>query len=435
MSMKHDEHDDDGALSDGNRSEDWNWDIDGIEEEPIKDLISNQYFNNIDELIKHNHETFGFDLREVMSKIGANLDEIEMIMMINFIRSWFLTSQPPIDQNAIDNLKAELGSGSHKNAMYMKPTLENDALLHSIHILSGQTINDDEDEGEKKQHESKETEASTVKLNEILATYKATLSNIMSDSETTMLDRNSDYFRSYSNVYIHETMLKDEPRMTAYSTALSTEYMKGKTVLDVGCGSGILCMLAARAGAAKIIGIEFSEEIATMARKIIAKNGFSDRIQIIQGQMENVVLPFTVDKSVDVIISEWMGYGLYFENMLPSVLFARDKYLRPQGLVLPSTADLFAQGITSEASDDRVSWWGNVEGFDFSDLTGLVTSDAQVQMIEPLDILSDRHRFHTLDIATATNDDLDFERPFELVSLIVIHFPSIFLIIFSYRLL
>ena len=170
------------------------------------------------------------------------------------------------------------------------------------------------------------------------------------------------------------------------------------------------------AGAKKVIGIEYSEEIASMARKIITKNGYGDRIHIIQGQMESVVLPLSNDESIDIIVSEWMGYGLYFENMLPSVMFARDKYLRPKtGVILPNTANLFVQGISSSASEDRVSWWGNVEGFDFSDLAELVTVDAQVQIVESRDVLTSRCLFHTLDITTAVNNDLDFERPFEMV--------------------
>lgn len=166
-----------------------------------------------------------------------------------------------------------------------------------------------------------------------------------------------------------------------------------------------------------MIGIEYSEAMANMARKIIAKNGFSDRVQIIHGQMESAVVSLA-EKSVDVIVSEWMGYGLYFENMLPSVMYARDKYMHPQGVVLPNCADLFVQGITVDGerpADDRVSWWGNVEGFDFSDLAGLVTTDAQVQLVDQRDVLSDRYRFHSLDIAEASSEDLDFERPFEMV--------------------
>jgi len=180
-------------------------------------------------------------------------DEIEMIMMINFIRSWYVATKlsSKIDQEAINSLKIELERGSHKQDLYMKPVLENDALLHSIHVLSGQLITDEDENNNDHNIQPQESEESTSKLKEILASYKATLSTIMSDTNTnnepTMIaNTNRDYFQSYSNVYIHETMLRDEPRMNAYSAALNSEYLRGKTVLDVGCGSGILCMLAAR---------------------------------------------------------------------------------------------------------------------------------------------------------------------------------------------
>ena len=62
--------------------------------------------------------------------------------------------------------------------------------------------------------------------------------------------------------------------------------------------------------------------------------------------MEEVVLP--VDK-VDIIISEWMGYFLLYEAMLDSVLFARDKWLRPGGLMLPNKAQMFMAVLDDEA--------------------------------------------------------------------------------------
>ena len=65
------------------------------------------------------------------------------------------------------------------------------------------------------------------------------------------------------------------------------------------------------------------------AREIIKANGFDDVITLIRGKVEDVVLP--VDK-VDIIISEWMGYFLFFESMLDTVLYARDKWLAPNGL-------------------------------------------------------------------------------------------------------
>lgn len=82
--------------------------------------------------------------------------------------------------------------------------------------------------------------------------------------------------------------------------------------------------------------------IIDKAKEIVAVNGLSDKITLLQGKMEEVKLPF--DK-VDIIISEWMGYFLLYESMLDTVLYARDKYLAPDGLIFPDKATLFLAGI------------------------------------------------------------------------------------------
>jgi type I protein arginine methyltransferase len=144
------------------------------------------------------------------------------------------------------------------------------------------------------------------------------------------------YFGSYSNFYIHEEMLKDSVRTKAYQKAIegNPDDFKGKIVLDIGAGTGILSIFAARAGAKHVYAIE-NAEIALFAEEIIRKNGLSKKITVIKGKMEEVKLPVP---KVDIIISEWMGYFLLYESMLDSVLWARDKYLVKGGLMLPSRA-------------------------------------------------------------------------------------------------
>lgn len=73
--------------------------------------------------------------------------------------------------------------------------------------------------------------------------------------------------------------------------------------MDVGSGTGILCLFAAKAGAAKVIGVERSD-VAQQATQIAVENGFGDVITYVQGAVEEVELPV---KEVDIIISEWMG--------------------------------------------------------------------------------------------------------------------------------
>jgi protein arginine N-methyltransferase 1 len=82
--------------------------------------------------------------------------------------------------------------------------------------------------------------------------------------------------------------------------------------------------------------------IIEKAREIVEINGMTSKITLLQGKMEEVKLPF--DK-VDIIISEWMGYFLLYESMLETVLFARDQYLAPGGLIFPDKATIFMAGI------------------------------------------------------------------------------------------
>jgi protein arginine N-methyltransferase 1 len=99
--------------------------------------------------------------------------------------------------------------------------------------------------------------------------------------------------------------------------------------LDIGCGTGILSIFAARAGAKHVYGIEFAD-IADYAKEIIKQNKLNDKVTIIKSKVEDVKLPVS---KVDIIISEWMGYFLLYESMLDTVLFARDKWLNKDGIV------------------------------------------------------------------------------------------------------
>jgi hypothetical protein len=108
------------------------------------------------------------------------------------------------------------------------------------------------------------------------------------------------YFDSYAHHNIHATMIKDQSRTQAYRDAISRskDKIQGKVVLDVGCGTGMFSMWAARAGAAHVYAVECSA-IISKTREIIKANGFEDKVTLIHGRLEEITLP--VDK-VDVIV-------------------------------------------------------------------------------------------------------------------------------------
>ncbi|KAF8388847.1 hypothetical protein HHK36_025527 [Tetracentron sinense] len=133
------------------------------------------------------------------------------------------------------------------------------------------------------------------------------------------------YFDSYSHFGIHEEMLKDTVRTKTYQNVIyqNSFLFKNKVVLDVGAGTGILSLFCAKAGAKHVYAVECSQ-MADMAKEIVEANGFSNVITVLKGKVEEIELPIA---QVDIIISEWMGYFLLFENMLNTVLYARDKWL------------------------------------------------------------------------------------------------------------
>jgi protein arginine N-methyltransferase 1 len=222
------------------------------------------------------------------------------------------------------------------------------------------------------------------------------------------------YFDSYSHFGIHEEMLKDQVRTRAYMNAIENNkhLFKDKIVLDIGCGTGILSMFAARAGAKKVYAVECSA-IAEQAKRIVHDNGFSDTIEVIQQKMEEVELPV---QYVDIILSEWMGYFLLYESMLDTVLFARDKWLRPEtGIMLPDKAVLYVCGIEDgQYKSDKIDFWDNVYGFNMKVIKDIALSEPLVDSVDSRAVMSNVKPILSLDICTCSKDDLTFAADFTI---------------------
>ena len=129
--------------------------------------------------------------------------------------------------------------------------------------------------------------------------------------------------------------------------------------------------------------------IAHQARKIIAENGYSDKITVIKGKVEEIELPSGVNK-VDIIISEWMGYFLLYESMLNTVLFARDKWLRPGGIIMPDRARMFMIGIEDgDYMAEKINFWDNVYGFKMSCLKEEAMKEPLVDIVQSNSVVTD----------------------------------------------
>lgn len=92
---------------------------------------------------------------------------------------------------------------------------------------------------------------------EPLLCEKCKTESVMNGVSTEDMTSKDYYFDSYAHYGIHEEMLKDEVRTLTYRNAMihNKHLFKNKVVLDIGCGTGILSMFAAKAGAEHVIGV------------------------------------------------------------------------------------------------------------------------------------------------------------------------------------
>lgn len=221
------------------------------------------------------------------------------------------------------------------------------------------------------------------------------------------------YFSSYDHFGIHEEMLKDTLRTLSYRLAMynNKHLFKDKIVLDVGCGTGILLMFAVKAGAKHVYSVDMSN-IIEKAREIVDLNGFSNKITLLQGKLEDIELPV---KEVDIIVLEWMGYFLLYELMLDTVLYARDKYLKKGGLILPDKCNMYIAGIEDgQYKDEKIHYWENVYGFDYSPFKAVAMVEPMVDIVDNQSLVTSAYKFFDFDINTVTLEELEFHRKFKL---------------------
>merc|ERR1712110_862352 len=168
---------------------------------------------------------------------------------------------------------------------------------------------------------------------------------------------------------------------------------------------------AAKAGAAKVIGVDMSS-IVEYARTIVKENNLSDKIEILRGKVEEISLPDGIEK-VDIIISEWMGYCLFYETMLKTVLYARDKWLAPTGLIFPDRATLYVCAIEDrQYKDQKINWWEDVYGFDMSCIKKVALQEPLVDVVDRNQVVSNSCLLSEVDLQTCTLEDIPFASAF-----------------------
>lgn len=203
------------------------------------------------------------------------------------------------------------------------------------------------------------------------------------------------YRMSYRDVAMHKVMLQDVVRTDAYQQSINNVVTKQHTVLDFGCGTGVLAMFAAQAGANKVIAVDRSPFINT-AKEIAASNGFSN-IDFYHDDHQSLQL----DEKVDVIVSEWMGHCLFYEAMLEPLIALRDRYLSDSGVMIPAKVSLHAGLVCDEAVFEDLSFFQEKPyGLDFSAIAQVPFQQSDLVALDPDCLLNGSAHLGTLTMSS-----------------------------------
>uniref|UniRef100_A0A061SNI7 type I protein arginine methyltransferase n=1 Tax=Tetraselmis sp. GSL018 TaxID=582737 RepID=A0A061SNI7_9CHLO len=420
------------------------WQGEDKEEQSCRSLFEARAFPTPEQAFEFDEEKYGFDLRKYVRRHG--LSEYQAIKCVNYIRDGLSRgAEVSTLLSALESAGNNPEKCPFKDDKWLTPVLEDDGLLfYDFEDIAAEGSCRGEEPAAGANVSVRELIEENQKLRDAFAELKWSIlpeelheegkengdpptverppvpRRAPISPENLRVDRS--YFEGYGYFDIHREMLSDKHRTETYREALelNPSTVAGKRVLDVGCGTGILSMFAARGGASAVVGVDGSARIAGFAQRIVEANGLGPRaggcVHIVPGKVEDLpALPAGVEQ-VDVIVSEWMGYALLFESMLDSVLAARDRWLRPGGAMLPDRAVLLA--APGGPGSTGLGFWEDVYGFS---MTAIAEEEHQsalrtgiVRVVSPSDLLGEAAALKDWDLLSAAPSDLDFTSEFRL---------------------
>lgn len=185
----------------------------------------------------------------------------------------------------------------------------------------------------------------------------------------------------------HFPMINDRSRNDAYHAAIA-RLAPDRRVLDIGTGTGLLAMMAAKAGAASVAACEADPVIADHAREIVALNGLSDRIRVIAKHSTALAIGPDLPRRANLLITETFSSDLLSEGILASLEHAHRELLTENVVVIPRRATAVAH-LAGGANIEALLFAGNPHGFDLAPFNDFAPSLLPVTLDNvPHDILS-----------------------------------------------
>ena len=192
----------------------------------------------------------------------------------------------------------------------------------------------------------------------------------------------------------HYGYLADKIKVERYQSAVDQTISPNHVVLDLGCGTGLLGLMALRAGARKVYFVE-EGAIIEAARRTITDAGFADRAEFLQINSYQLAVP----ERVDVVICDHVGYFGFDYGILGLLADAKQRFLKPEGVLIPAHIELKLAPVESETCRKLVSEWhdGSVPD-EYSWMGTSAANSKHGVVLERDDLLSEASTLATLDL-------------------------------------
>lgn len=161
-----------------------------------------------------------------------------------------------------------------------------------------------------------------------------------------------DIFASHlpSLLHYHQSMLSDGLRNKLLYEAIKAHVNEETSFLDIGAGTGVWAILAAKLGAKRVVAVEIEEALIPIMFRHAQENGVANKIEIIHGNSDHVKLK----GKFDVIVSELFGQDALGERVVNSFTSIRNRFLAPNGVLIPQKLAMMAAPIRLEKSVDLI---------------------------------------------------------------------------------
>lgn len=179
----------------------------------------------------------------------------------------------------------------------------------------------------------------------------------------------------------HFPMLHDHIRNQAFLDAIERAVRPEMKVLDIGSGSGLLAMMAARAGAREVHSCEMNPAIAMVAKQIVSHNGYADQVTIHAKSSRELDADSDLGGRADLVISEIIGKDMVCEKVIPTMQDAVRRLAKPHARFIPQSGEIRVALAHYVKPDDRKV--GEVCGFDLSPFNQLGRARFSVQVNDP----------------------------------------------------